>query len=233
MSGTPDPALLVPIGAGSTRDCFAHPRDPALCIKVPRTPQGSKMCAREARYLDRVRRRFPAADMARLPRYRGRVTTDHGPGWLQDRVLDASGEPSPTLARALDRSGYADAPARWDAAFADFVGWLLAQPFELRDLTPTNLCVQGLAEGGLRLVPIDGLSPRATLPRLLPGHRVAGIRNARARSGATASPTWARCSTRSTGPPPRPTPRSSSRGRRACSEAIGSRGPVRRPVGRN
>lgn len=173
------PTALTPIGAGNTRDCFAHPFDPALCIKVPVNAQGEKVCRREHDYLTRVERRFPDADLRRLPRYLGRVLTDRGHGWVQQRVLDADGTPSGVLGAVLDAQRYAAAPARWDRALAEFIAWAVDVPVSLRDLTPTNLCVRLDPDGELQIVPIDGFSPRAVLPRLLPTRRYAAQRNRR------------------------------------------------------
>lgn len=176
--GGPPPRPLEPIGAGGSRDCFAHPDDPRLCIKVAKSARGAKASAREARYLARVERRFPDADLARLPRYRGRVATDRGPGWVQDRVTDASGRPSPTLLAALDVEALARDPERWRRGVEEFRRWALALPVLLRDLAATNVCARTAEGGDLELVPIDGYVPRGTWRRWFPDRRLAAERNA-------------------------------------------------------
>ena len=173
----PSGRALEPIGAGGSRDCFAHPDDPRLCIKVAKSARGAKASAREARYLARVARRFPDADLARVPRVRGRVLTDRGVGWVQDRVVDASGRPSPTLLAALDGDVHAHDPAPWDRAVEEFVAWAEAVPLLLRDLTAANVCARTRADGSLELVPVDGHVPRGTWRRLFPDRRLAAARN--------------------------------------------------------
>jgi len=168
---------LEPIAAGTMRDCFVHPDDPALCIKVPRSVQGSKVCRREARYIARVARRYPGADVSRIPRYLGRVITDRGPGWVQQRVVNADGTPAPLLGDCLDAMRR-HLPV-WEAALAEFRQWATTQPIQLRDITPSNLCVRTLHDGALQFVPIDGFSPRSLLQRLLPTRRHAAACNRR------------------------------------------------------
>jgi len=166
---------LEPIAAGTMRDCFVHPDDPALCIKVPRCVQGLKVCRREARYIARVARRYPSADVSRVPRYLGRVLTDQGPGWVQQRVVNADGTPAPLLGDCLEAMRR-HRPA-WTAALAEFREWAMTQPLQLRDITPGNLCVRALDDGALQFVPVDGFSPRSLLQRLLPTRRHAAACN--------------------------------------------------------
>lgn len=176
------------IGAGGKRGCYAHPRERALCIKVPFTASGAAEARREATYLARVERRHGPLDGAHVARCHGSVATTRGTGWLFDRVLDeGTGAPSPTLTDALDERAHAAESARWEDALERFLRWTAETALVVRDLTPDNFCVRRTADGALRLVLIDGIGPAGTLPRWLPTRAYARSRNARhaARYGLT------------------------------------------------
>ena len=116
------------------------------------------------------------------------MRTTHGDGWVFDRVRDErSGEPAPTLERALDEATHAGEPDAWQRALDAFRRWLGRTPLVVRDLIPENLCVRRTVAGEPELVLIDGMGPAGTLPRWLPLPAYAHSRNARhaARYGFT------------------------------------------------
>lgn len=175
-----EPPPLRLIAAGGGRRCYAHPRDPALCIKVPFNADGLREARREAAYLTRVERLHGVLDATHLARLHGRVRTSLGNGWVFDRVRDErSGEASPTLGRALDEAAYAREPEAWERALDEFRHWLGLTPLVVRDLIPDNFCVRRTVAGSLDLVLIDGIGPAGTLPRWLPLRAYARSRNER------------------------------------------------------
>ena len=172
------------IASGNARHCFAHPWDRSLCIKVAYTATGARASEREARYFERVERRYGAEAFAtHAARHRGRVATSAGPGHVWERVCHAPGAaagPSPfapVLLEAFDERAYAAAPEAWERAFEAFARWTRATPLAVRDLTPVNLCVRRLAGEALELVAVDGLLPSSALARWWPTRAQARRRN--------------------------------------------------------
>ena len=179
------------IAAGGGRHCYAHPGNPALCIKVPFNADGLREARREAAYLAWVERMHGPLEARHLARLHGRVRTTRGEGWVFDRVRDErSGEPAPTLGQALDEAAYAREPIVWERALEAFRYWLGRTPLVVRDLTPENHCVRRTTAGELELVLIDGIGPAGTLPRWLPLRAYARSRNERhaVRYGVTSMP---------------------------------------------
>ena len=181
-AGGPPPLALDDaslIGRGSGRACHAHPGDPGLCVKVPFNERGRKECRREWAYLGRVVRRHGEAVHAHVARLLGPVATDRGEGWLAERVRDApSGTTSALVADALTGASFDAAREDWREAFETLVDWAQgAGLVVVRDWSSTNLCAQRLADGRLRLVVIDGIGPKETLPLLFPTRAHARRRN--------------------------------------------------------
>ena len=172
---------LQSIGRGGTRECFAHPVDPARCVKLPLSRRGRLQSAREQDYLARVTRRYPDERLNHVARALGTLPTSRGPGHVFERVVDEASDgtltASPTLLDALRHGVPADRRVLWRAALSRFRTWALSTPVVLRDLEADNVCVRRLADGSLRLVVIDGIGPRGVVPRLWPTRRYARERN--------------------------------------------------------
>ena len=178
--------VLSLIGRGITRACYVHPTDPGSCVKIGHARRGRVQSAREQRYLELLARRYPDDDLAHVARGRGRLSTSHGTGHVFERVMDEaptgaptlSPTPSPTLLLALDAAALRAERSTWEAALGEFRAWARTTAVVLRDLTPPNVCAKRLADGALRLVVVDGIGPRGTVPRLLPTLAYAHRRNA-------------------------------------------------------
>lgn len=184
---SPAAATLVPIASGGGRHCYAHPIDPALCVKIAHAPRGEKESRLEWQHLASVERWYGKGHARHVVRCFGPVATSVGTGWLVERVRDADGARAlaPSLLEALDRERYAAAASRWQAAFAEFAAWVATTPVVVRDLSASNFCVQRRAGGTLRLVLVDGFGPKEWLPRWLPlrAHTRRANRRAIARRG--------------------------------------------------
>ena len=168
------------IGRGITRACYVHPTDPGSCVKLGHARRGRVQSAREQRYLELLARRYPDRDLSHVARGRGTLATSHGTGHVFERVMDETpaGAPSPTLMRALDAAALDAERSTWQAALDEFRAWARTTAVVLRDVTPPNVCAKRLAGGALRLVVVDGIGPRGTVPRLLPTLAYSHRRNA-------------------------------------------------------
>lgn len=96
-----DNSLL--LGQGNERQCYVHPDNPALCIKVyqPGMIVRSQNSIEYAylKYLE-----FKKVPFTYIPRCYSWVQTDKGKGLLIDRVLDQDGTPSISMEEAIKSS---------------------------------------------------------------------------------------------------------------------------------
>lgn len=157
------------IGHGWKRDCYRHPHDPGLCIKVPSVrPKGAR----------RFRERFSewhhggsigdlhnAREWAAycrigdqlagyLPACRGFVATSRGRGLVVELVRDADGSPSVHLKDWLRETPAQDA-APLLARLEDLFDLLLRHEIWLMDLNLTNFVAQIDGDGNARPMLID------------------------------------------------------------------------------
>lgn len=177
-SGAGDPALGGPpldlgtarlIGHGWKRDCYLHPGDPGLCIKVPSIkPKGTRRFRErfiEWRHGGSIGDQHNAREWAAygqfggllapyLPVYHGFVATSRGRGLLIDVVRDADGAPSAHLKDWL-RESTADEAAPLLARINDLFDLLLGSEIWLMDLNLTNFVARIDAQGDARPMLID------------------------------------------------------------------------------
>ncbi|MGB2579923.1 hypothetical protein AAIR98_001842 [Elusimicrobium simillimum] len=84
------------VARGSHKECYAHPHDKNLCIKVAYNEPGKKDLEREIFYLTKVLK-DRREKCTFLPYYHGAVETDKGPGHVFDLVTDYDGRVSRDL----------------------------------------------------------------------------------------------------------------------------------------
>ncbi|MHB0774451.1 YrbL family protein [Halomonas sp. WWR20] len=88
------------IGRGTERECYRHPQNSSLCIKVTHNHENDKQQnAKDYAYFKRLERR--RVDWSHLPRCHGWVETDRGPGLAFDLVQDSHAQPLPSLKQLL------------------------------------------------------------------------------------------------------------------------------------
>jgi hypothetical protein len=165
LSGTPsvgtpflrlDPSLW--IASGSQRDCYRHPDDPALCVKItarshhPRRHQNP----RELAYYRLLQRN--GNDWLHLARCHGSVETSHGPGVVFDLLRDASGKVLPNLEERLTGASLDAGMLR--SEFRALRDWLLVHRVIVGDLRLANLVFDPDRPSGHRLVLVDGVNNR-------------------------------------------------------------------------
>lgn len=92
-------------GKGLHRECFPHPDNNDLCIKVV-TFGDQKETEREQGYYKLLEKRNIDWDM--LPRFHGNVTTNMGPGAVFELIRDHDGQISKTLRSYLADKSYVD-----------------------------------------------------------------------------------------------------------------------------
>ena len=92
------------VGKGFHRECYVHPDNERLCIKVV-VNGDDKEVRREQAYYHFLQKRDIAWDM--LPKFHGEVETNLGPGAVFDLIRDADGQVSRTLQQCIDAESIA------------------------------------------------------------------------------------------------------------------------------
>ncbi|MBU1053319.1 MAG: hypothetical protein KKC46_05750 [Proteobacteria bacterium] len=83
------------VGKGLHRECYVHPHQNDLCVKILFTNDGLKEVAREQAYYKLLQKRNIAWDI--LPRFYGNIETNLGPGAVFDLIKDSDGKASKSL----------------------------------------------------------------------------------------------------------------------------------------
>jgi len=157
------------IGRGWKRDCYLHPEDPGLCIKVASEAAANARKLRERmvswfraesagdahnRLEWQAYRAFGTVLAPFVPRYHGFIATSRGPGLVVDLVRDEDGGPSTQLGDWLHQGSAARGAALLDR-FDVLFDLLAARDLWLMDLNFKNFLVQVAEDGTERLWLID------------------------------------------------------------------------------
>jgi hypothetical protein len=152
------------LGKGRTRECYRHPIDPSLCIKVDYHDKGCRQTSKEAKYYLKLRRIKPKLEYNFIPHFHGMVETNLGPGGVFDLIRNDDGQVSRTLGECLRDGTVERERPLWEAALDQFLSRLIESGVILRDLNPGNLSARRLADGSIQLVAIDGIGHRDLIP---------------------------------------------------------------------
>jgi hypothetical protein len=145
------------LGQGNGRNCYVHPLEPALVIKVRRLDRRSRDQNRsELLYLSSlVRRRVP---FDHIPQLHGPVCTTLGEGLVCERIANPDGSPAPSLAETV-RQGVLSGE-RANALLDGLLAYLPRHWVVYADAEQRNLAWQQRPDGAGRLVILDGLGAR-------------------------------------------------------------------------
>lgn len=83
------------VGKGLHRECYVHPHQNELCVKILFTNAGLKEVAREQAYYKLLQKRNISWDV--LPRFYGNIKTNLGSGAVFDLIKDSDGKASKSL----------------------------------------------------------------------------------------------------------------------------------------
>ena len=144
------------IGCGNDRDCWQHPSNLDLCIKVAKPEQERPQNDIDFHYAQHLKKQDISG--YHMPRVYGWVLTDKGPGLVFDLIRDYGGTVSKRLLVALSDADISFAQA--EQIVAQAFTWLIENRVILADYGIDNLLVQNYAPGLYRIVIVDGLGAR-------------------------------------------------------------------------
>ncbi|ARP89424.1 hypothetical protein CAL14_03230 [Bordetella genomosp. 9] len=145
------------IGSGHDRECWRHPSNPSLGIKVAKPDQERAQNEIDYHYGRHLARLGIAGP--HLPRVHGWVQTNRGRGLVVDLMLQPDGTPCPTLPQAV-RSGMISEIEAVGLIY-ETSEWLARHGVMLADRGLDNFVVRRSKDDGrLHLVIIDGLGTR-------------------------------------------------------------------------
>jgi PhoP regulatory network protein YrbL len=149
------------IGTGTTRDCYTHPDEGEMCIKIAK-PGNYKRCKREMKYFECLLKRNISWEM--LSEFYGVVETDQGPGFVFCLVRDYTGEVSRTLDDCLMSESEAVDVETLMNAIDDLKKYLFDERIVVRDPKSWNIMYQKTSEEGRKLVIVDGVGNNDAIP---------------------------------------------------------------------
>lgn len=144
------------IAEGSARECWRHPDNGSLCIKVTKPSKRQDQNKLDLHYAKTLIRRNITGP--HLPTYHGYVMTSRGKGLVMDLIADFDGTPSLTFLQAV-RFGLI-ARGQINEIIEKAFAWLIEQNVIVADYGYDNLLLQKHADGAYTLVFVDGLGGR-------------------------------------------------------------------------
>jgi len=150
------------IGKGLHRECFVHPDNTELCVKIV-VAGNSNENHREAAYYALLARRGISWEM--LTRFHGLVATSLGEGAVFDLVRDHDGEVARTLAYYLEAEELTAPHLEiLAAALCELKAYLLKNRIVTMTLKAKNILLQKTAPGEGRLVIVDNVGNSDFIP---------------------------------------------------------------------
>lgn len=157
MSESPEVLQLSQyIGSGNGRDCWHHPYNPALCVKVDRAGSERPQNAIDWHYSRVLKRRGVVGPYIAAVHHW--VETNHGRGLVVDLVCGADGKPALPLYETIEAGLLSHDKAR--SIVNEAFQWLKDKRVLYADYSADNMLVRFLPDGECQLVFIDGLGAR-------------------------------------------------------------------------
>ncbi|VFR56367.1 hypothetical protein BRI6_0384 [plant metagenome] len=150
--------LATLIGTGNQRECWQHPLDPSLCIKVSRAGQSADLLenALELHYLQHLNTRKLTSQ--HLPKIHQPVATSKGHGIVVELIRGRDGQAAQTLERMLHSGAISQLEAL--GLITEMLHWLHKNGVIWNDVNLCNVVVAHTCAGRPYLVIVDGLGGR-------------------------------------------------------------------------
>ena len=150
------------LGTGHHRECYRHPENNNLCIKIV-VSGNDKECKRERKYYSYLEKRGTSWNV--IPRYYGDIETNLGSGSVFDLVLDHDGTVSKSLKYYLSPDNKAEADySRLSDSLCLLKDNLFQQQIITMTLDPKNILCKKLASGSFQLIVIDNIGNSVLIP---------------------------------------------------------------------
>lgn len=150
------------VGKGYHRECYRHPEDGNLCIKVV-VHGNSDEVRREKKYYQHLKKRGISWDM--LPRYHGEIETNLGTGDIFDLISDSNGDVSKTLEYYLSSKTRFEAHIEsLSSALCELKKYLLRQRIITMTIKSKNIACQEIGHKRFRLYVIDNIGNSDFIP---------------------------------------------------------------------
>ena len=150
------------IGSGRHHDCYEHPDDPALCIKVIHTDDQKKMLRREVSYHQNLLRRN--INWSALARYHGSIITDRGIGSVFEVVRDSDGQISRSLHQLLQEQDNELDIDQVAQQINLMISSFYQQGIVISDLNLRNILVNFQSPENWQLMLVDGIGHNDFFP---------------------------------------------------------------------
>jgi len=153
------------IGEGEIRFCYEHPKDTALCIKIPRKETTRMYTNKELTYFKKLSKRNKKLyDYVFYSDFHKEVETNLGLGQIFDLIRDeTTGDISKTLEHYL-KNDTAFSDNKLEAALLRLKQQMIKHRIFTRDLRARNLCCKVNKDKSIELVIIDGIGHRDFFP---------------------------------------------------------------------
>ncbi|OUS09451.1 hypothetical protein A9Q89_13140 [Gammaproteobacteria bacterium 53_120_T64] len=150
------------VGKGLHRECYIHPDNDQLCVKVVVAGDLSES-KREQSYYKRLQKRGISWDI--LPRFHGQIETNMGAGAVFDLIRDVDGEVSKTLEYYLscEHLESTENPGI-SQAISIFKQALYRQSIITMTLSPKNIMYKKTGPHEGRLILIDNIGNSDFIP---------------------------------------------------------------------
>jgi len=146
------------IGSGSHKNCYIHPLNDSLCIKVSNN-DSEKIVEKEIMYQNYLEKKGFNSDI--IPRYHGIVETNFGKGYVFDLIRDFDGNISKSIGFYLKNE---ELYSNLIKAFQNLEKNMIKNILITRKLKERNLLYQKTDENHGKIIIVDDIGPTEFIP---------------------------------------------------------------------
>lgn len=155
------------LAEGTYQECYIHPSNKNLCIKIDKAPDQITRLSNEINYIKRIsKKKIKDTDYIFFSRYKGQIETNLGKGYVYELIRDEqTQEVSKTLYYYLWLME--DNPIdnnKLDTAYSLLIDLMIKYKIVANDIRLKNICCKILSDNTIQLIHIDGLGHRDFLP---------------------------------------------------------------------
>lgn len=150
------------VGKGLHRECYLHPDNDLLCVKVIVNGNMDEHNREQSYYRHMTRKNIP---WEMIPRFHGTVNTNMGEGAVFDLIRDHDGDVSKTLEYYFNSSDILENQLPgFTQAFYNFKNYLLEYNIITMNLKPKNILYKKESDNEGRLYLVDSIGNSDFIP---------------------------------------------------------------------